>query len=372
MPQGTKSSKQLTLGYAPEMTLSEARSRWEVAYLAHKRHQCPEQALAIADGKGEMTVAELVRKYLVKYAKVHTKPQTYKGYDDTLHRELLPNYSHLPATHLNQNHVRAILLEICRRAKEERGRSGIRSAQKALQAIKGMYKVATGRNKKLGNLEPWLPIGHPDPTEGVNPGTEDARIADMSRDELRGMLRAMRAEEVLNRTAHDALLMILYTFGRVTEVCEMRWEHVDFSEGTWQLPGTETKNGLPQRVMLSPQALSLLERRKASANGRPWVFAQERDGSKPLTADRLGALVRENRKALGFAEGREVTPYWLRHRALTWLKEEGANKDIRDRLSNHKGEGVDAIYTHTANMDQLAQEWTQKWADALESWRADA
>lgn len=43
----------------------------------------------------------------------------------------------------------------------------------------------------------------------------------------------------------------------------MRWQDVDLRRAVWTIP--MTKNGLPQRIPLPPEAVAILERRKAEA-----------------------------------------------------------------------------------------------------------
>ena len=53
------------------------------------------------------------------------------------------------------------------------------------------------------------------------------------------------------------------------------------------------------------------------------------------------------------------------------LAEQGATKDLRDRVSNHRPEkSADAVYTNAA-LNGPAPEWLQKWADHLDTLTAN-
>jgi integrase len=64
----------------------------------------------------------------------------------------------------------------------------------------------------------------------------------------------------------------------------MRWNQIEFAEGIWRIP--ETKNGTPQNVTLSPEALEILNVRTESAEG---AFVFPGDGkSKHLVEPKKG------------------------------------------------------------------------------------
>lgn len=67
-----------------------------------------------------------------------------------------------------------------------------------------------------------------------------------------------------NTTIRDYFLISLLTGARRTNVLEMRWRDVNFDSGIWRI--SRTKNGEPQNVSLSAEALQILKQRKALAN----------------------------------------------------------------------------------------------------------
>lgn len=66
--------------------------------------------------------------------------------------------------------------------------------------------------------------------------------------------------EETNEAIRDYLLLSILTGARRTNVLEMTWEQIDLDSGEWRIP--ETKNGEPQTVALSPEALTILRKRK--------------------------------------------------------------------------------------------------------------
>jgi len=70
--------------------------------------------------------------------------------------------------------------------------------------------------------------------------------------------------EESNDVIRDYLLLSILTGARQANVLSMRWEQIEFDRAEWRIP--ETKNGEPQTVTLSPEALDILRRRKREAD----------------------------------------------------------------------------------------------------------
>jgi len=77
-----------------------------------------------------------------------------------------------------------------------------------------------------------------------------------------------------NITLRDYFLIALLTGARRANVMSMKWTDIDFKEGIWRIE--VTKNGDPQNVTLSPEAIAFLEQRKKlqrdSTYKSPYVF----------------------------------------------------------------------------------------------------
>ena len=62
--------------------------------------------------------------------------------------------------------------------------------------------------------------------------------------------------EERNDTMRDYFLLSLLTGARRSNVLAMEWADVNFERAEWRIK--ETKNGTPQTVTLSPEALAVL------------------------------------------------------------------------------------------------------------------
>ena len=59
------------------------------------------------------------------------------------------------------------------------------------------------------------------------------------------------------------------------------------------------------------------------------------------------------------------TSHALRRTVITHASEMEYSEDLRNRISNHRGSGIDATY-NTASHDKQARKFLQVWADKLD------
>ncbi len=80
------------------------------------------------------------------------------------------------------------------------------------------------------------------------------------------------------------------------------------------------------------------------------------------------ALLRMRQK-VNLSEG--LTTHAMRRAMATWVAENGATKDVRDRLLAHVDRAsIDARYSRAA-LDRPAAEWWAKWAEFLVGLRSE-
>lgn len=100
----------------------------------------------------------------------------------------------------------------------------------------------------------------------LNPASRIKRNRERSRDryilhdEMPFFFKAVEMEE--NRMIADFVLMALFTGARRQNVMSMCWSDIDFDQKIWRIK--LTKNGTPQQVALSDQAMHVLEHRERS------------------------------------------------------------------------------------------------------------
>lgn len=85
-------------------------------------------------------------------------------------------------------------------------------------------------------------------------------------------LRKISAGTGRNKDAADALLLMLYTWQRKSNVLAMKWSEID-ETGVWTIPAANAKSRKDIAVPLATEALELLQARK---NSSQWVFPNPR------------------------------------------------------------------------------------------------
>lgn len=96
------------------------------------------------------------------------------------------------------------------------------------------------------------------PAARIKKNKEKSRDRYILRDEMPFFLKAVMMEE--NRVIADFVLMALFTGARRQNVMSMRWSDIDLAGKIWRI--NHTKNGNPQQVPLTEEAINVLMRRK--------------------------------------------------------------------------------------------------------------
>ena len=107
--------------------------------------------------------------------------------------------------------------------------------------------------------------------EGVNPASRIQKNPSKSRD------RFAQAKElpylfaaIAESNLCDFFLLAVLTGARRSNVQTMSWRDIDLEAGVWRIE--LTKNGTPQAVTLSPEAISILTDRKRTTESKHYVF----------------------------------------------------------------------------------------------------
>ncbi len=138
-----------------------------------------------------------------------------------------------------------------------------------------------------------------------------------------------------NDTIRDYFILSLLTGARRSNVLAMKWEQINLEQGEWRIP--ETKNGTPQIITLSEEALVLLQNRKATADGE-YVF--------PGTGS-SGHLMEPKKgweRILTRAGITDLRIHDLRRTLGSWQAKTGASLSIIGKSLNHKSPTTTAIY----------------------------
>ncbi|WP_031429847.1 tyrosine-type recombinase/integrase [Methylomicrobium agile] len=170
------------------------------------------------------------------------------------------------------------------------------------------------------------------PAHGIKKFPETKRDRFLQHDELPAFFKALAEEP--NDTLRDYFLLSLLTGARRSNVQEMEWSQINLARAEWRIP--TTKNGEPQTVTLSPEAVEILRNRQGCH--AVWVF--------PGTGA-TGHIVEPKkawRRVLDRAGIDNLRIHDLRRTLGSWQAKTGASLAIVGKSLNHKSPSTTAIY----------------------------
>lgn len=183
------------------------------------------------------------------------------------------------------------------------------------------------------------------PTTHVKtPQADNRRLRFLTRDEAGRLLEALAARSTdLWRMA----LLSLYTGMRAGEIFQLRWEHVNFTEGTLAI--MDGKGEQSRVAHMTRQVREMLEALPDKKRGH-LVFPQLGTNTRRVS---VSALFRTVTNSLGLNDGIPDRRDWivfhsLRHTFASWLVQAGVPLYTVQRLMGHKTIAMTQRYAHLA------------------------
>lgn len=305
------SPERLTLGRYPDMTIEKARKSAAEINLHINAGKNPADRLR--EAKREMTLNDLFQEYMERRAAFNRRPDkpqaTYRLYLSDWNNRKLSSIKHEEVDRLHKKIGRNI---------------GQVTANIVLKLLHVMF------NKAINEWRIWK---GENPAHGIEKFPEQSRDRFLQSDELPRFFLAVAEEE--NQTIRDYVLMSLLTGARRSNVLAMRWQDISFDRHEWRIE--ETKNGTPQTVALSPEAVEILLNRKSSDNG---VFVFPGTGK----AGHLMEPKKGWKRILERAGIDNLRIHDLRRTLGSWQAKTGASLAIIGKSLNHKNQNTTAIY----------------------------
>lgn len=315
--------ERVTLGRYPEMTIEQARRQAAEINAAVEGGANPAEAKRAH--KGELTFGELFQQYMERHAKAHKRTweedeQRYKQYlEQPLGKKKLSTIDRQSIATIHANISRA-------------GHPAV--ANRVLAVVSSVY----GRAIEWGLVEN-------NPARGIRRNKEHSRDRFLQSDELPRFFAAVAEEP--NPMIRDYFLLSLLTGARRGNVLAMRWQDLNLTEGLWHIP--ETKNGTPQNVTLSPEAVEILAARKVAAEvGAVYVFPSYSQSGHLMEPKKGWKRILE-RAGLD-----DLRIHDLRRTLGSWQAKTGASLAIIGKSLNHKSTQTTAIYARL-DLDPVRQ-----------------
>lgn len=158
-----------------------------------------------------------------------------------------------------------------------------------------------------------------------------------------------------------ALMFLVLTFVRSTELRAAKWEEVNFDSAEWRIPASRMKMRELHIVPLAKQTIEVLKQLKEISGFREHIFPNRNKPNSFISENTLlYALYR-----MGYHK--RATTHGFRSTASTILNEYGFRADVIERqLAHNQRNKVRASYNHAQYLAERRQ-MMQWWADYLDS-----
>lgn len=235
----------LKLGTFPDMTCEQARSEASKALGEFAKGQNPAEVKRAV--KAEMTFGEAFEIYLDRKRKRDGSPisdKTKRDYKDLL-RLYLDGIKQKKLSAIERNEIKSIHSRTTKKSAAQ--------ADRVLTVVSAVYGFMLAQELYAGD----------NPATRIQKNPAPSRDRFLQPDELGPFFKAL--SEFTSAVMRDFFLLALLTGARRSNVSAMRWVDVDLVAGVWRI--AKTKNGTPQTVTLSPEAVVVLEARKDARVG---------------------------------------------------------------------------------------------------------
>jgi integrase len=313
----------LKLGTFPDMTVEQARTEAGKALGEFAKGENP--AAVKRAVRAELTFSQAFDAFLTGKRKRDGSPisdKTKRDYSDLL-RLYLGGIKDKKLSEIERTEIKAVHVKTTKKSAAQ--------ADRVVAVVSAVFTYMLAQERFSGQ----------NPATRIQKNPAPSRDRFLQADELTPFFKAL--SESPNETMRDFFLMALLTGARRANVSAMRWADVDLKAGVWRI--AKTKNGTPQTVTLSPEAVAVLDARKDGG-----VFVFPGDG-------KTGHMV-EPKKAwatlLKTAGIENLRIHDLRRTLGSWQARTGASLPIIGKSLNHKTHQATAIYARL-DLDPVRQ-----------------
>lgn len=319
-------STRLRVGAFPETTVEQARR--QAAVLNGRIAKGENPARERQRIKSEATFGELFDIYLEQYAKPHKR--TWPN-DQSMYNCHLGGLKNRRLRDIRKADVGDLHAKI--------GRESPYAANRVVALVRKVYNYAIDQRGWEGA----------NPCRGIKKFTERRRMRFLEAPELKRFFAALAAEP--NETFRDYFAVLLLTGARRGNVAAMRWVDVNLDRGVWIVPGEQSKNGEPLKVVLVDPVVRILKRRAQELADEARETQSEKDAYVFRSKFHAKQSISEHKFAwsriLKAAGLDDVRPHDLRRTLAVWQNLVGSSPlVIRDSLGQRTLQALDH-YAHT-------------------------
>lgn len=308
-----------------------------------------------AEAEDNLSVAELIERYLEEYVERRLADRTAKEYRRICNIYVIPKIGNLRCLDVKKRHIFKLVNDVSKTAPT--------MGNRVLATIKGLFTFAV--NADLLQINPAAGMKQPAP--------------DVAKDFFLDLPEVAKMFKVLsdhnNRDTADILRLITLTGLRPGEICKMRQGQIKTEiDGTWlELKAVDTKNKRAHRTFLSSFAVNIIENRINDLNLSTHIFpARTQTGFiRPDVlvnrVHRIQPLMQENGVD-------KFTAHDLRTTAATGISKLGFGAIVPDLLG-HKPQGVTRKhydhYDRAPEIKRALEAWEQAILDTIKEQKAD-
>jgi integrase len=340
--------KLLTFGRYPHVGLSRARKLRDEAkgLLAqdidpsqYKREQETKQKILLQN------TFELVAREWYAHWQSSVTPRHASYTINRLEKDVFPVLGEKPISEITAPQILQVLRKV-------EARNAVEIAHRLKQAVGQVmrYGVHTGRLES-------------DPTrdlQGALKNRPQGHYPSISIDELPELLKAMQDPKYrLFPLTRLALRLMLFTFVRTSELMGARWDEFNFEKALWTIPPERMKMRRAHTVLLSTEALEVLQEIRTYSHYSPLLFPNMRGDTGHMSNESLNRAL----ELMGF-KGR-MSGHGFRSLATGVLIEKlGYHYDLIDMQLAHQKGKIESAYRRTSQLEDR-KEMLQKYADYL-------
>lgn len=345
------------LGSFPSVTLARAREKAREA-----RQLLSDGIDPIQHRKGVRTALKDDHARLVSFRELATqyidmKSSEWKSakhagqWQTTIDQYVLPIIGNFAAYEVSQNHVLRILQPIWINKTETANRVRGRIEQILdYAAVKGL-RPKDNPARWRGNLDMLLP--RPSKVARVQ------HHASLHYNDLPTFIPQLMHKEGL---AAQALLFLILTASRTSEVLYCQWPEIDLEHQLWTVPENRMKAGRLHRVPLSHQACAILEKMQAMKSS-DYVFSSR--GGKPFSNMAMLKILRDMQ--LKNKAGETVVPHGFRSTFRVWCAETGVISEVAEAALAHVIENKTIAAYQRSDLLEQRVDLMQVWSDFIYS-----
>lgn len=187
-------------------------------------------------------------------------------------------------------------------------------------------------------------------------------LASLPESEMPEFLRRIKAYPADAQT-HHAIILIMLTGVRVSELLQASWDEFDLEERKWDIPAERMKNSLPHRVPLTDMMIDELQALRLTHN-QDLLFPHRLNNKEPMRSESILAVIKRS----GYA-GR-MTTHGFRSLFSTVLNESNLfNPDAIERQLAHVPQNrIRSAYNRAQYWDERVKimEW---YGEKVKEWQ---